>query len=249
MNRKDIRHYLRLSGKIILDGIYPKGCVVCGEPLDFDKRTNPERVHKACLEFLKPVEGPLCCKCGKKISETKTLCADCENTERVFDGAVSVFEYNNALKESIYRFKYKNKREYGEAFAFMIAENHKKIFEYWKPDVVIPVPMHEEKKRVRGYNQAEILARETARILGVSLETDTLIRKNKTVPQKELGIKSRYSNLEGAFEALKPLDKKKVLLVDDIYTTGATFDSCARVLKSKGASKVYGTSICIGQGV
>ena len=68
MNRRDIRHYLKLSGKIILDGIYPRGCVVCGSPLEFDKRDHPERTHEECMEFLKPVDGPVCCKCGKKIN-------------------------------------------------------------------------------------------------------------------------------------------------------------------------------------
>ena len=248
MNRRDIRHYLKLSGKIILDGIYPRGCVVCGEPLEFGKRDHPARLHDGCKEFLKPVEGPVCYICGKSINETETLCGDCKNTDRSFDGAVSVFEYNNALKESVYRFKYKNKREYASAFAYMIAKHHKKIIGYWRPDVVIPVPMHPEKKKVRGYNQAEILAKETALILGIKFEADTLIRKKMTVPQKELGIQKRYSNLEGAFEVKKDIGKSKVLLIDDIYTTGATFDSCARALKAKGAEKVYGTSLCIGQG-
>lgn len=249
MNRRDIRHYLKLSGKIILDGIYPRGCVVCGGPLEFDKRDHPERTHEECREFLKPVDGPVCCKCGKKINADETRCSDCNGTERIFDGAVSVFEYNNAIKESIYRFKYKNKREYASAFAYMIAKNKKRIIEHWQPDVVIPVPMHPDKKKLRGYDQAEILAKETADIFRIRMEGDTLVRRKQTVPQKELGTKKRYINLEGAFEARKSLKGKKVLLIDDIYTTGATFDSCAHVLKRAGADKVYGASLCIGRGM
>ena len=131
----------------------------------------------------------------------------------------------------------------------MIAKNQKRIIEHWQPDVVIPVPMHPDKKKVRGYDQAEILAKETADIFRIRMDGDTLVRKKQTVPQKELSTKKRYMNLEGAFEARKSLKGKKVLLIDDIYTTGATFDSCAHVLKRAGAEKVYGASLCIGRGM
>lgn len=248
MNRKDIRHYLKLSGRIIIDGIYPRGCVVCGTPLEFYKRNESERMHEDCAGLLKPVEGAVCGKCGKKVESGKAFCADCSSNERIFDGAVSAFEYNNSLKESIYRFKYKNKREYASSFAFMMVKNNKRIIEYWEPDVIMPVPMHPEKKKVRGYNQAELLAGEMAAILKIDMDAESLIRKKMTTPLKELDTKGRYKNLDGAFGVKGSLEGKKVLLTDDIYTTGATFDSCAHALKKAGAKRVYGTSLCIGQG-
>ena len=248
MNHKDFRHYLKQSGSVILDAIYPRACVVCGQPMEFHRRNNSERVHEECKSLLKPVDGPVCGKCGKKVKSGQVLCADCNNTERIFDGAVAVFEYNNALKESIYRFKYDNKREYASSFAYMIAERNSKIYEYWQPDLIIPVPMHPEKKKIRGYNQAELLAKETADIFRINMEAETLIRKKMTIPLKELDTKSRYKNLSGAFEVKGSLKGKRILLMDDIYTTGATFDSCANALKKAGADKVYGTSLCIGQG-
>ncbi len=248
MSRKDIRHYLKLSGRIILDSIYPKSCVVCASPLEFDRRNQKERMHEECKRFLKPLTGPVCCKCGKSVSEDDTLCEDCKKTERTFDGAVAVFEYNTAIKESVYRFKYNNKREYAASFAYMIEKTHGEIIRLWKPDVIIPVPMHAEKKKVRGYNQAELLAKETADIFGIRMDADALVRKKMTVPQKELSTGNRYKNLNGAFGVRKDLTGRRVLLIDDIYTTGATFDACAQTLKSAGAAKVYGTSLCIGRG-
>ena len=107
-------------------------------------------------------------------------------------------------------------------------------------DAIVPVPIHRSRRRKRGFNQAEILAEILGKKLGIPVEPELLKRNRKTVPQKELSPSERLKNLTGAFLAESlPDDKKRILLVDDIYTTGSTLEACARVLKNAGAEVVY----------
>ena len=123
------------------------------------------------------------------------------------------------------------------------------IIAKWNPDVLVPVPIHASKLRVRGFNQAELIAEELGKATGIPVDTQSLERTVKTVPMKELDNVQRRKNLENAFKVAQNIVKyKKVLIVDDIYTTGATLDACATILKSAGVAEVYGLSLCIGNG-
>ena len=116
--------------------------------------------------------------------------------------------------------------------------------------MIVPVPMYAKKQRARGYNQAEIIACELGKIIHIPVNTRFLKRNKNTVPMKEVSGRDRSKNLENAFIADKNVVKyKKILLVDDIYTTGATLDACAAVLKKYGVEKVYGACLCIGRGM
>lgn len=121
--------------------------------------------------------------------------------------------------------------------------------ETWGIDVLIPVPLHKKRKRKRGYNQAEILAKELGRITGIPVETKSVIRVRHTMPQKELSHRERRKNVKDAFETTTQcVIGKNVLLIDDIYTTGNTIDAVAKVLKEKADCKVFFFTISIGQG-
>lgn len=123
------------------------------------------------------------------------------------------------------------------------------LIRQWDVDVIMPVPMYKGKERVRGYNQAALLAGGLGRRMGVAVDCTGLVRVRKTRPMKELNDVERFHNLENAFKIRPNVIKyNHILLVDDIYTTGATIDACTAVLKAAGAKKVYYVSLCIGNG-
>lgn len=151
--------------------------------------------------------------------------------------------------DPIYQFKYHNQRRYGELYSQELVKNFQKEIRRWNPDVIIPVPLHRARRRKRGYNQAQILAENLGRMLCIPVDSKSLARRKKTSPQKKLGHNERKKNLKNAF-AVTPAfcPVRKVLLVDDIYTTGNTLDAAAKALKEKGVEKVYFLTISIGQG-
>lgn len=153
------------------------------------------------------------------------------------------------MKESIYRFKYSNRREYAEFYARETA----KIYSGWVKskgiEVIIPIPIHYKKKQQRGYNQAELYAKELGKILRIPVVDSVLERVINTTPQKELDDKQRRKNLKKAFKIkADSVQWKKVLVVDDVYTTGSTIDAAAVLLHNAGVERVYFLSITIGKG-
>ena len=150
---------------------------------------------------------------------------------------------------SIYRFKYYNKQEYAGIYAKQMADRCGRMIRMWSPDVIIPVPIHISKYKERGFNQAGLIAQALGRAMQIPVDEEYLVRIVKTQPMKELSNRERIKNLQNAFQVRgKVVRYRKVLIVDDIYTTGATFDACAAVLKDAGVSQVYGISLCVGDG-
>ena len=119
----------------------------------------------------------------------------------------------------------------------------------WNVQAIIPVPMYKDKEIKRGYNQAEVFGRALSKETGIALDDKCIIRKKSTVPQKKLSNEMRKINLQKAFGVDRKIcsEYKTVLLVDDIYTTGSTFDACAKVLKVAGVEKVYCLSVAVGR--
>ena len=135
-------------------------------------------------------------------------------------------------------------------FAAEMAQAYKDQVIKWGIEEIIPIPLHKSRKRKRGYNQAEIIAKCLSEKTGVSLVSDALFRVKKTTAQKKLDRQERMGNLRDAFalsERWKPV--ANVLLIDDIYTTGATVEQAAKILKKAGAQNVYFLTISIGQGI
>lgn len=153
------------------------------------------------------------------------------------------------VSQSIYQFKYRNRRVFAQYYAEQMAGQFADLLRKWQIEVIIPVPIHKSKRRKRGYNQAEVLAKELSGRLEVPMEAFAVRRVQKTNALKEMNPSERRRALSGAFaveDDWKP--KKKVLLVDDIYTTGSTVDELARILKENGVQKVYFLTISVGQG-
>ncbi|MBQ4068818.1 MAG: ComF family protein [Lachnospiraceae bacterium] len=220
---------------------------MCGKPTGYGK----DLIHKECREKLPYITGAKCLKCGKSVENAEVeFCYDCTKTEHIYDKGRCLYSHNGQMKKSLYDFKYKNKREYAKAYGEELVNNLKYEILAWNADVIMPVPLHKSKLRHRGYNQAELIARELSRRLEIPMDSKILKRTRKTRAQKELNDSDRKKNVKNAFIVDKSIVKyKKVILVDDIYTTGSTIDSCAKVLKEKGVEKVYYVSLSVGTGI
>ena len=225
----------------LLNLLYPRRCPVC------DDIVIPKGglVCDSCKDILMPLQEPLCYKCGRQIvSASREYCDTCAGYNFNFDKAFSLWAYNSTVKSSLSNFKYKGRRESAEYYAYKLWEHVYNVIQKLNISIIIPVPIHPERLKGRGYNQAELIARILGKELGLPVFTDYLIRSKNTVAQKNLDPISRRKNLKEAFrinknsEAYK-LHLKSILLLDDIYTTGSTADACAGVLKESGVGNVY----------
>lgn len=235
----------------LLDILYPRRCPICSEIVD--KRG--ELSCRECRSKLTTVEEPKCRRCGKPLEqETKEYCYDCERRKHYFERGFGLWLYNEDMQKSMAGFKYKGRREYAAFYINELVKKYQKEIEDLSPDALVPVPIHKKKRQTRGYNQAEILAVELGKRLNIPVLPELLIRKKDTLPQKQLSDKERFRNISEAFAFSQKercnykKELQRVLLVDDIYTTGSTVEACARALKMNGIEEVYFVSICIGKG-
>ncbi|MDY5577983.1 MAG: ComF family protein [Lachnospiraceae bacterium] len=237
--------------KTILNIFFPKTCPVCGEVLGKN-----EEICETCRKKLLYVQEPKCKKCGKPFdgrdedAQYREYCRDCMKGKHIYDTGMAVFQYNEEIKESIYRFKYHNQRTYADFYGKAMAEKYGEAIKEMGIEVLIPVPISEKKRVKRGYNQAELIADVLGECLSIPVQKEKLMRIRDTVPQKELSYEERRNNLKSAFKIRKNIvEYKKVLVVDDIYTTGSTIDACAKALKEAGAKQVCFISLAIGAGI
>lgn len=235
---KNLKEYL-------LDMVYPRTCPVCsGIP------PRGEYVCEDCRVKLPYIKGPRCMKCSKPILEKEEeYCYDCMKKKHSYVSGRAVWVYDDVMRESIARYKYKGSLEYAEFYGKEIADCHGKWIKV-HGDILVPVPLHKRKQRIRGYNQAEVLAKIIGEKLQIPVRSKGLYRSRDTLPQKELNDAERLKNLAKAFEADKEQfsPAEKVMLVDDIYTTGSTIEACTKALQKAGVREIYFISICIGKG-
>ena len=224
--------------------LYPRRCPLCGELLSRKEK----RVCNICRPSVQLIEEPFCLKCGKPLARPEQeYCQDCLRNRRHFDAGRAAFPYLGKFRKSIRDLKLHNKRSYGAFFAEAMTAVLQEEMDRWEIDVIAPVPLHPKKRRYRGFNQAELLAFPIGESLAIPVIPDLLCKREETSEQKELDRKSRQKNLKKAFK-IGPYDVKlsRVLLVDDIFTTGSTVDAAAAVLKEAGAEAVFFLTACIG---
>ena len=228
----------------ILNWLYPKRCPVCHQIL-----RGKGKVCPPCKSKLYYIREPKCKKCGKEIEKNEEeYCKDCQRFSHSFDKGAAVFAYDERMRRSISMFKYHNRREYAAFYASEMYEQCKSFLELCKPDVLIPVPIHKQKRRKRGFNQAELVAKELGKLLHVPIDCKCLIRTEKTTPQKELTRRQRKENLKKAFQAAdQEITYERILIIDDIYTTGATIDAVCDILREKNAKNLFFLTICVGR--
>lgn len=231
--------------------LFPGSCPVCGE-IEPQHLIGDGIAHicPACEKKLQRVRQPVCLRCGKPLGEAgarREYCADCVKKNHFFVQGRAVFVYQGAITGSMYRLKYSNRRDYAPVFA---GEAYRVLGDWIRriqPQALIPVPLHPSRMRRRGYNQAELIAAALSELTGIPMEKRLVVRKVNTSPQKKLNEQERKNNLKNAFQMSKNIVQlTKVLLVDDIYTTGSTVDAVAETLMRAGILKVYVLCICIG---
>ncbi len=190
----------------------------------------------------------MCKKCGKEVeSDRVEYCFDCTRHRHGFERNLALLNYDETASRSMAAIKYQNRREYLDFYGQAVCLKYGKIIKRFHPDGVVPVPVHSSRKKIRGFNQAEILAKHISTNLEIPMYPDALKRIKKTAPQKELNPAERLRNLKEAFvPGQLPGEVRTVLLVDDIYTTGSTLEACTGVLKSMGVCQVYGVTVCVG---
>lgn len=221
--------------------LYPNVCPFCEE----------KELSEQCASALPYIEEPGCMRCGKPLRYSeREYCLDCSKRECSYEQGKSVWVHKGIVRKSIYDFKYHNKRIYAKTYAEELLRLYRHTIEKWEPDIIIPVPLHPRRRRKRGYNQAEILADYIGEEAEIPVVAKAVYRKRHTNPQKMLDYRNRHNNLQHAFGCnisyLKGV--RNVLIIDDIYTTGATIDEIAKTLKNAGVKKVYFLTISIGQG-
>lgn len=243
---KEFKEKLRVVFECLEESIFPAHCPCCDKIAE-----GKYGICDTCLKTLGLVKKPYCMKCGKHIeNEDEELCKACMEHPRSYEFGFPLLSYDSVSAPIMYDIKYNNKRDYVKVFAKMIQTKWGKKIKSLDIDCIMPIPVHSYRLRQRGYNQAEVLAKNLSVYLGIRMETKILLRCKNTKAQKELGPKERLENLKEAFVCDKAADVsgmgiKNVLLVDDIYTTGSTIEACTLALKGLGVKKVYYTSICI----
>jgi ComF family protein len=228
--------------------VFPAPCRVCRATL-----TNASRIPicQACLDSFLLISEPMCQCCGRPFispvagQAIRPLCRLCRAEKYAFQRARSFAIYNDPLVSAITLLKYDEVTRLGDWFAARLAEVVARAGKDFAADVVVPVPLHPDRQRERGYNQAELIARPLARRLRLKLGPYLLVRTQPRPAQLLLSRAQRWESVRGAYATRKGVrvDKLRVLLVDDVMTTGATLDACAKVLLKAGADAVLGLTV------
>ncbi|HST09791.1 MAG TPA: ComF family protein [Terriglobales bacterium] len=232
--------------------LFPADCRICGEPLI---RISRLPVCDVCLDSIHPIVGGLCTVCGERIVSVyvahdpsgEIRCGLCRRVDPPYVRALAYGSYESGLRDLIHMLKYQRVRPAANVLGRMLAEVIAELEPAWAPQpvVVVPVPLFPRKLQVRGFNQAEVIARAALKLAPVqgrySLATNVLERARDTQSQIGLTRHQRRENLRGAFRVKdrEKLAGREVVLVDDVFTTGTTASECARVLRRAGAARVW----------
>ena len=255
-SKKQLIRFHKKEGRAVnvWDLLFPPRCPLCMEILSF----GDGQVHNACYRKLTWVREPICKQCGKPLmtanADVNMLCQDClrnrHRSETNYDQGRALWVYEGLAKDSLMDFKFRGMKSYVEFYAEEAVGRYGSWIQRKQPQVLIPIPLHKRKRRMRGFNQAELLAEALSRKTGIPMKRDILYRRKWTDPQKNVSGTDRRKNLAESMEILDlPKELKCVLLIDDIYTTGSTMEACARILKQNGVKEVYFLTLCIGRDV
>lgn len=239
-----IQELLRFAGSSLLELCFPKICAGCGKINVQDAGFWCRR----CRRELPHIRSPLCPRCGRPFPDAPEspdhLCSECMESVFHFDTARSAVLHSGIVRDRIHQYKFGGKLHWLPAFV----ELCEAVYACWRiapPDMIMPVPLHLKRLQERGFNQSGLLAKELGRRLDVRVSFDSLIRKVRTQPQTRLDREDRLQNVRGAFEVQEASEvrNRRILIVDDVFTTGETLSECARTLKKAGADEVHALTI------
>ncbi len=238
---------LRIADRLV-DLLFPPRCANC--------RRVGAWLCSQCRAKIVRLEPPWCVRCGQ-VFEEKTavpsgraagpggVCSDCRTHPLQIDGLRAAAYYQGPLREAIHRLKYNHSTALAPILAELLVEF---LRDYPCPvDVIVPVPLHPARERARGYNQAVLLARQLAVSQKLPMWYNVVERVRATTPQVELDAAARRENMRDAFTATTQVAGVRVLLIDDVCTTGATMEACSTALKRRGAKSVWGLALARGR--
>lgn len=236
-----------MGAALLLDLLYPRNCVGCGD-------TAPEPFQYICWDCwsdVTPVSAPFCKICGDPVAgrvEHQFVCYSCSDKKPAFEQARSAVRYEGVVGKALRQLKY-------EKALWLVPDLEKLLFSCLKAeysqqefDLIIPVPLHPVHQRQRSYNQSDRLAKALGKHLKCPVKTNLLRRIFPTISQTNLTAKDRLSNVANVFKYKKgtELIGKRILLVDDVMTTGATVGACAKTLRKGGAASVHVLTVARG---
>ena len=225
--------WARKVGHGLLDLLYPPFCVGCGRPGTMYCST--------CRDGILRIRPPLCPRCGRP-QATSQVCHGCAVKPPPVEGIRSVALFEGALRAAIHQFKYGSMRDLAVPLGGLLVSFGEET--PLAADAIVPVPLHARRLRERGYNQAALLAQRLGRALGLPVVHDCLRRSRYTVSQTELNAQERSRNVEGAFTCTGPgVRGQRVLLIDDVCTSGATLGACGFALTEGGARSVWALTV------
>ncbi len=238
---------LRAVLKAISDLLFPPVCVFCG----IEHVSADSEMCEKCARDVVWVDDPICQRCGIPTPGLnqggQKLCGKCLQDLPPFDKArFSVF-YSSVIRRGILHFKFYNSLFYAEALSRFLERTFRDHFSEEDLDAIIPIPVHDKRLLKRGYNQCEILSTKLGAKVGVPVMTNTLLKKRNTVPQTQLKRRQRVDNVKGSFSVnnTASIKGKRLLVLDDVFTTGSTLTEASLALKRHGASSVQALVLCL----
>jgi ComF family protein len=215
--------------RLALGLVFPLHCIGC--------HREGAVICERCVAGLKRLEKPYCDKCARP--NPSPICSGCLERPLAVDTIRAPFLFEGPIREAVHRLKYRGQRAAATQLAQLMAESAARSVA--SVDVITPVPLHPSRLRKRGYNQSFLLARELGKILGLPVQDGLLSKVKNSPPQVETPSREeRQSNVAGSFECRRPADDLRVLLIDDVATTGSTLSECAATLKAAGAKAASG---------
>ena len=234
----DASFHIRSAGRRIVDTILPPRCLACGDIVG-----DPGAVCPSCWRAIDFIEAPMCDCCGLPFaydSGAGALCGACLADRPSFARARSVMTYDDASRPLVLAFKHADRTDVAPAFGRWLARAGMTLLE--DADAIVPVPLHRRRLLARRYNQAALLARAVARVSAKPMLVDALVRRRATPSQGRMNRAQRTRNVQGAFAVretrLGDVRGRRILLVDDVLTTGATLNACASAILHGGAAQV-----------
>ena len=197
--------------------IYPQVCGICG---------------KGKFTYL-------CKRCENRLNKIAIFGKD-EYQDKYFENHYYIFKYDDIIRSIIIDYKFNEKAYIYRSIAEFINKNKKVYSKLYFYDIIMPVPISKKRKKVRGYNQSLLIAKEMAKIYDLKLKKNIIIKTKNNMAQRNLNKKDREANVVNAYKIIetKEITNKKILLIDDIFTTGATVNECSKTLKNAGAKKI-----------
>lgn len=227
-----------------LDLLFPERCAMCDRVIEASRYA----ICADCRKIIPLICEPKCKKCGRQIRhDDEEYCADCARMVHSYNRGVCLLVYDELVSHSMYRFKYGNRQRYAAFFGDEIARRLGREILGFNAQVIVPVPLHKKRLKMRGYNQAYLLAKRIGERLSIPVRDDIVYRAKNTKALKVLNPSQRQNNLKGAFKlGADSVKYCSIILVDDIYTTGSTVDEISSLLKRAGARCVYFIAVATG---